>query len=702
MSTDAELQTISGLSVASKSAPSTQTEGVTASGKVESTTNAEEATSDVEEEENPLVVAARDGNTAEVKRLCESGSYSVLDTAEDGVTALHWAAVNNRISTCQYLVEQGAVVDAKGGQLNGTPLHWACRRGLVYIVHYLIQNGADPLRSDVQGYNALHLATHSSNVMLLVYLLHQGLPVDCQDPNGRTALHWAAYQGDALSVDVLLRWGSDVKITDTQGFLPLHWGIVNGSRNSLARLIEEGSDMYAKSSDGKTPHVMAAEMNTTAQLEGALDDCGRFPDGSQKTKYFDARTTNLLCFFTPFILILLGLVLCTFCGPIFGIILTVATLFGSIKLLKTLVLPSLYNGHAALLKSPFQAGIFTGSAFWVTVKYLTSVLPATFASHPILNFFFASIFGLAMYCFFRCMSMDPGYIPKLSGITEQKEVIETLIERGEFDTRHFCFVTYVRKPLRSKFCRQSKRVVARFDHFCPWVWNAIGVRNHRMFVLYVLFLQIGIPLWLALNSAYFGELLEIKRWDPLEFYLVIWISLQLIWITFLSFVQIFQICRSLTTSEAVNLQKYGYMGADDYSSVTLDHSAATASAKSVMNAHGHAAKSPCFSSVLKLLGVDQFVATAGEAIKHRDNRSWKEKNPTDSGAGTNCFDFWFPNGKFDLLAVFEAGKGGGAIGGHAVDYYKLWDFPDVSPNQQQTNNRSTREDGEALLAESQV
>lgn len=694
-SSDAELQTISGLSVASKSAPSTQTEGVTASGEVE--TSASEQVP--ETDENPLVVAARDGNTAEVKRLCESGAYSVNDTAEDGVTALHWAAVNNRLSTCQYLVENGAVVDAKGGQLNGTPLHWACRRGLVYIVHYLIQNGADPLRSDVQGYNALHLATHSSNVMLLVYLLHQGLPVDCQDPNGRTALHWASYQGDAISVDVLLRWGSDVKTPDNQGFLPLHWGIVNGSRNSLARLIEEGSDMYAKSSDGKTPHVMAAEMNTTTQLTGALDDCGRFPDGSQKPKYLDARSTNLVCFFTPFILIFAGLLLCTVCGPIFGVIITVGLLFGCIKLLKTFVLPSYYNGHAALLKSPFQAGIFTGSAFWVTVKYLTSVLPTTFAVHPFLNLIFVSTFGLSMYCFFRCMSMDPGYIPKLSGITEQKQVIETLIDRGEFDTRHFCFVTYVRKPLRSKFCRQSKRVVARFDHFCPWVWNAIGVRNHRMFVLYVLLLQIGIPFWLAINNSYFGALLDASQWDPVEFYLVIWISLQLVWVTFLSFVQIFQICRSLTTSEAVNLQKYGYMGADDYSSVPLDHSAAAASAKSVMNAHANT-KSPCFGSVLKLLGVDQFVATAGEAIKHRDNRTWKERNPTDSGAITNCFDFWFPRGKCDIGALFDAGKGTGAIGGKTIDYYKLWDFPDLSPNQ--SGNDRTRDDGEALLAESQV
>ena len=103
------------------------------------------------------------------------------------------------------------------------------RNGHVYIVHLLLQYGGDPLLTDSQGYNVLHLATHSSNIMLILYLLHQPqIAPDLTDPQDHTPMMWAAYQGDALSVDVLLRWGADVKKRDTAGLSVLHWAIVRG------------------------------------------------------------------------------------------------------------------------------------------------------------------------------------------------------------------------------------------------------------------------------------------------------------------------------------------------------------------------------------------------------------------------------------------------------------------------------------------
>jgi palmitoyltransferase len=93
----------------------------------------------------------------------------------------------------------------------------------------LLQYGGDPLLTDSQGFNVLHLATHSSNIMLILYLLHQPhIAPDLTDPEDHTPMMWAAYQGDALSVDVLLRWGADVKKRDTAGLSVLHWAIVRG------------------------------------------------------------------------------------------------------------------------------------------------------------------------------------------------------------------------------------------------------------------------------------------------------------------------------------------------------------------------------------------------------------------------------------------------------------------------------------------
>ena len=52
---------------------------------------------------------------------------NVNDRDAQNITALHWAAINNQVLPCKFLLENGAEVDARGGDLNATPLHWAAR-----------------------------------------------------------------------------------------------------------------------------------------------------------------------------------------------------------------------------------------------------------------------------------------------------------------------------------------------------------------------------------------------------------------------------------------------------------------------------------------------------------------------------------------------------------------------------------------------
>ena len=52
----------------------------------------------------------------------------------------------------------------------------------------------------------------------------------------------------------------------------------------------------------------------------------------------------------------------------------------------------------------------------------------------------------------------------------------------------------VMKPLRSKHCAVCNKCVAKFDHFCPWVYNAVGAGNHKYFIGYLFFL-LGLLTW---------------------------------------------------------------------------------------------------------------------------------------------------------------------------------------------------------------
>lgn len=78
--------------------------------------------------------------------------------------------------------------------------------------------------------------------------------------------------------------------------------------------------------------------------------------------------------------------------------------------------------------------------------------------------------------------MDPGVITS-------KNVINYL-KKYPYD-----FVIYNHKTCRtlkipvvprSRYCNYTKRRVARYDHYCPWVMASIGERNHRYFLLFLI------------------------------------------------------------------------------------------------------------------------------------------------------------------------------------------------------------------------
>lgn len=225
---------------------------------------------------------------------------------------MQWAAINNQYAMCKFLIEHGAELNKKGGESIATPLQWAAQRCHYYTVNLLLQHGADPLITDAQGYNTLHISTFNGNVMLITLLLHQGIPVDVLDSYGHTSLMWAAYKGYPQLVDLYLRWGASVHATDEQGFTGLHWALVKGNPACILKMVEYGADRFAKTETGKTPAITASELNTQHAWHRALKECGFDEDGHPAmppwpgAAYFlkDKRqfVTRFL-YFCPFVLV---------------------------------------------------------------------------------------------------------------------------------------------------------------------------------------------------------------------------------------------------------------------------------------------------------------------------------------------------------------------------------------------------------------
>lgn len=115
---------------------------------------------------------AQRGDTQTLLTLLQSNPTLNLSSRDNqDVTPLHWASINAHMSTCRFLLDNGADVDAIGGELKATSLQWAARNGHLYVVQLLLSRGADPNLVDGQGFNTLHLVTHSSAVMPLLYMV---------------------------------------------------------------------------------------------------------------------------------------------------------------------------------------------------------------------------------------------------------------------------------------------------------------------------------------------------------------------------------------------------------------------------------------------------------------------------------------------------------------------------------------------------
>ncbi|KAI4723800.1 Palmitoyltransferase akr1, ankyrin repeat-containing protein akr1 [Aureobasidium sp. EXF-10728] len=644
-----------------------------------------------------LMALARLGELRSIQKLFDSGKASATSADPQGITALHWAAINGHYALCHYLIEAGANVNAKGGDAEATPVLWASKRCHLDVVNLLLQQGADPLLTDDQGYNLLHSATLDGNVFQLILLLHQAdVPVDIPDSQGHTSLMWAAYKGFPACLDVLLKWGADVHARDELGFTALHWALVKGSYNCIQKLLEYGADRFIANNDGKTPAVTAKEMNSTRQWHRALSDTGFDPSGNPRSFPLafvkDSKKFLERFFFCwPFFVIGVTLYILSIMPVYFGLPISMITSYllqlASQKLLKWA--PSDMN-H--MHKTPFLAGVFAATLAWVGIRYITHVLPTTFSSHFFLNLFFVASFGLCAYYYFTAMLMDPGYIPRSASRGQQKATIEELIGAKAFDEQHFCTMCLIRKPLRSKHCRRCNRCVARHDHHCPWLNNCVGVNNHRPFVLYIIFLLTGIAFLIQLTLAYLTLLPTpspssthcavlkpefCAQWSKDPFTLLVngWGSIQMTWTIMLLFVQLTQIARAMTTWEAMRNSHAGPLVTALATGSTSQQGVA-GGGPTMGSSRPSAAKESCFGQWKRLLGVDTFVATALHGSRAQEVLAQRRENPFTKGVMRNCADFWCDGEASGVGSVFGGKEMGmGVLGGVKVDYRRLFDLP---------------------------
>merc|ERR1719329_651661 len=130
-------------------------------------------------------------------------------------------------------------------------------------------------------------------------------------------------------------------------------------------------------------------------------------------------------------------------------------------------------------------GVMMGTLY---VSFVCVCIPAIHSSTlGVSSVLFHTAFGLAIVSYHEGVVTDPGSIPEswtscptLSGT----EPLERKKTNGRF---RFCNKEKKYKPDRAHFCSAMQKNVLRMDHYCPWLSNCVGHKNHKFFFLFLFY-----------------------------------------------------------------------------------------------------------------------------------------------------------------------------------------------------------------------
>ena len=130
--------------------------------------------------EAPVADAAQINDVSMVRELLRQGADPNA-AQTDGLTALHWSALNNESEMVEILLFAGANPSSTSRLGGYTPLHMASRAGHAEIVNKLLEAGADPNRYTTTGVTSMHFAAESNSIELIKMLVLAGGDVNSLD-----------------------------------------------------------------------------------------------------------------------------------------------------------------------------------------------------------------------------------------------------------------------------------------------------------------------------------------------------------------------------------------------------------------------------------------------------------------------------------------------------------------------------------------
>lgn len=419
-----------------------------------------------------------------LSRLAQAGQDKAACSSfdADGHTLTHWAAKRGDASLLQSFLGRGAKVDeASRDSVGMRPLHWACTEGRVACMRLLVDFGADIDARDLHGCTPCVIASQWGQADAAAYLVKVGADVRILDKNHDSALHWASYKGNLEIVGLLHHLGLPVDNADAYGQTPLHLAALCGNLSVAEYLVIDSGKaprnmLEARDKSGKTPLDLAREKK---QAKVARFLASQRPLCEQGVLSFVREKMTLRsCVYW-----ILG-----------GTNPEAMKWPWAIMVFNKIV--------AQLIYFTYFLGLYGGSTMSIRGS---SIVAANVVDVPaVVHAININTQFVVWASFLAAWLCDPGdldgtmfdgalrraydaYYDRLvegSSIDGGPSPVAALDDQLHKPT--LCHSCHIQRPLRAKHCKVRRKCVMAFDHYCPYVGNAVGMYNYRYFFLYCL------------------------------------------------------------------------------------------------------------------------------------------------------------------------------------------------------------------------
>uniref|UniRef100_A0A8C9U134 Tetratricopeptide repeat, ankyrin repeat and coiled-coil containing 1 n=1 Tax=Scleropages formosus TaxID=113540 RepID=A0A8C9U134_SCLFO len=205
-------------------------------------------------------------------------------------SALTAAAGRGKLEVCNFLLEQGAVVQ-QANRRGISPLFCAVRQGHCQIVNLLLQHGADVNVSDKQGRTLLMVAACEGHLNTVDFLLSKGRGLCIWEQSwcleGLTPLSWACLKGHKNVVHYLVERGAVIEHVDYSGMRPLDRAI--GCRNTsvVVTLLKKGAKLgnAAWAMATSKPDILIILLQKLMEEGNLLYKKGKMKEAAQRYQY---------------------------------------------------------------------------------------------------------------------------------------------------------------------------------------------------------------------------------------------------------------------------------------------------------------------------------------------------------------------------------------------------------------------------------